>query len=111
MLMRSHRMACLSFVLMLACVYPDSVFASTGSGDLPWSSPGQRLVNFISGDFVRWSLTAITVMLGLGFMFNEDQMHKWLGRGARYVIGGFAVASVLTWALPFFGVGGGALLP
>jgi type IV secretory pathway VirB2 component (pilin) len=111
MLMRSHRMACLSFVLLLACVYPDSVFASTGSGDLPWSSPGQRLVNFISGDFVRWALTAITVMLGLGFMFDEDRMHKWLGRGARYVIGGFAVASVITWALPFFGVGGGALLP
>ena len=110
MLMRSHRMACLSFVLMLACVYPESVFAAS-TGSLPWNSPMQTIVNFFTGPFVRYALAAIIVLLGIGFAFDEDRMHKWLGRGTRAVVGGVIAATVLSWGLPFIGVGSGALLP
>lgn len=107
---RLKRLVCSSFVLVLACAHSDSVFASTG-GSLPWDSPMSTMVNFITGPFVRYGLAGIIVLLGLGFAFDEERMNKWLGKGARLIVGGFAAATAITWGIPFFGAGYGALLP
>lgn len=107
---RLKRLACSSFVLVLACAHSDSVFAATG-GSLPWDTPGTTIVNWVTGPLVRWGSAIVIVLCGLAFAADEERLPKWIGKFLRVIVGIAIAGAALSWGLPFLGITGGALLP
>lgn len=114
---RFKRLACSSFVLVLACAHSDSVFAATSlldalvGGGVPWSGPMNQIATWVAGPFVRYSLTVLLVILAVGFAVAEEHMSKWLGKGTKWLVGG-AIAASVSWGLSLVGVStSGVLLP
>lgn len=108
---RLKRLACSSFVLVLACAHSESVFAFTTGTGVPWDPALTTTTSWMTGPLVRYALLAISVLLGLAFAFAEEHMNKWLGRGTRLVVGLTFAATCGVWFAAQVGVGQGVLLP
>jgi type IV secretory pathway VirB2 component (pilin) len=90
-------------VIVGLVLIPAFAFAS-GSG-MPWEAPMDRILNSITGPWLRFGSVVAIIITGLALAFGE--MGGILKKGVQLVLGLSIACAASGWGLSFFGFAGG----
>jgi len=89
----------LIFTLCLVSL-PSIAFGSV-SGSPPWEGPMTKLVEALTGPFLRSAAVVAIVAAGIGFAFGEGDIFRKI----MMIVVGLSIATAATgWGLSFFGL-------
>jgi len=92
-------------ILMVLVAVPSMLLAS-GSG-MPWEGPMDKILNSITGPWLRFGTIVAIIVCSLAVAFGEMQ---GFFKKAIYVVMGLSIAcAAVGWGLTFFGFSGGLL--
>lgn len=71
------------------------------AGAIPWQTPFENLIDWMSNDTAKWVLTLVIIGAGLAFAVGESG--GFFRRCAGAVLGGAIAINAATWAPSLFG--------
>ena len=93
-----------SFILFVVFVMVPVAAFATGSG-MPWEGPMDKILNSVTGPWLRFGTIVAIIICALAVSFGEVQGFL---KKAIYVVMGLSIAcGAVGWGLNFFGFAGG----
>ena len=93
-----------SSIVLLGVVFIPTLAYAAGSG-MPWEGPMDRILNSITGPWLRFGSIMAVVLTGLALAFGE--MGGIFRKGVQLVLGLSVACAASGWGLSFFGFAGG----
>jgi len=93
-----------TFLIVLGLLLIPALASASGSG-MPWEGPMDRILNSITGPWLRFGSIMAVVITGLALAFGE--MGGIFRKGVQLVLGLSVACAASGWGLSFFGFAGG----
>lgn len=93
-----------SSIVVLGLVLLPTLALASGSG-MPWEGPMDRILNSITGPWLRFGSVMAVIITGLALAFGE--IGGIMKKGVQLVLGLSVACAASGWGLSFFGFAGG----